>query len=406
MYISTNDTNMLSKTRYNLLPAVFLLYFIPLLVFGVYFAKKSPELSLGVFSFSFGLLSFGSLGFFLLLRSWESFREKQNMALDPILGDSSSYKTVASHQKAQAEAEAKANQIEAGYNELNHLYEQLKIDLKNENQAYLQAQIEKDQLQQHLNRVQEELVQLKESTAEKLEQNQIFLHEHQQTITEQRQVIEAKQQHIQQLEDKVRDLTYEIKTLLHLAEKTQINEIPKQQELFSKPNLPETASLGSPIVERPINGEDEATYQLRRCIDIAQKMTGASHYNRLAKRNELSIEHHALDLRCLFESLKNENTFAIIVYSQKENKLIFANGQIKPLLGWSSEKFIQNFLSIIEESSEAWNNSIAQLAYKNECQTELSLKSKTGSSIQIKCHLGVIPTGIFRSNILGILSHN
>jgi hypothetical protein len=399
---------MLFKTRYNILPAVILLYGFPLVVFGYYIASNFPELSWKAFSSGMLLLALGSLGLFFLLRYWESqmfmnyFDEEPSESHGTLVQEE---KYIQLQQNLQ-EAELRVQQKETENLATTRIYEQLQSELQAESRALQTVQNERDQLQIQLDTLSDELTQLKESTEEKLEQNQIFFNEHQHTINEQRHVIEAKQQHVQQLEDKVRDLTYEIKTLLHLAEKTQINDLPTystRSENSSKINLGENSLISSNGSDQPLEGESEASHQLRRCLDIAQKMTGASHYNRQAKKTELSVEHYAIDLRCLFESLRSENSFAILVYSQKENKLIFGNNQIKSLLGWSSEKFIQSFPTIIEDSVEVWNNCLTQLAYKNECQAELNLKSKNGAAVPVKCLLGVIPTGIFRSNILGIL---
>lgn len=399
---------MLFKTRYSILPAVILLYCFPLIVFGGYIANHFPELNWKTFSSGMLLLALGSLALFLLLRYWESQANKNFFVEESAesQGPLTHKKEYIQLQKALEETELRVQQMETENLASTRIYEQLQLELQAENRVLQTVQHEKDQLQIQFDTLSEELAQLKETTEEKLEQNQIFLHEHQQTINEQRHVIEAKQQHVQQLEDKVRDLTYEIKTLLHLAEKTQVNE---PSNYLSRSESPSKMTLGEgPLMplngsDQPLEGESEASHQLRRCLDIAQKMTGASHYNRQVKKSELSVEHYALDLRCLFESLRSENSFAILVYSQKENKLIFGNNQIKSILGWSSEKFIQSFPSIIEESVETWNNCLAQLAYKNECQAELNLKSKNGATVPVKCHLGVIPTGIFRSNILGVL---
>lgn len=398
---------MLYKTRYSLLPAVILLYCFPLFVCGLYIARHFPELNWKAFTAGLLVLALGSLGFFLLLRYWESQSTKSLFTEDREESEELSVTSEELMQLQQSleEAEVLVQQKEAEILASGRIYEQLQEELHSESRTLQSVQNEREQLQIQFDSLTVELTQFKEFTEEKLEQNQIFLHEYQQTINEQRQVIESKQQHIQQLEDKVRDLTYEIKTLLHLAEKTQIHEQPTYT---IKPEVPVKSTLNEGVLtasvsDQPLEGESEASHQLRRCLDIAQKMTGASHYNRQAKKNELSVEHYALDLRCLFESLRSENSFAILVYSQKENKLIFGNNQIKSLLGWGTEKFIQTFPSIIEGSIDTWNNCLAQLAYKNECQANMKLKSKSGAMVPIKCHLGVIPTGIFRSNILGVL---
>lgn len=400
---------MLFKTRYSLLPAIISLYSIPLIVFGLYITNRIPGLTWKAFCCGLLLLALGTSGFFFLLRYWESLNSKDYFDEEPP-GTNSSRITEEMYERLQQQLQdeqSRSRQEEAERLASTRIYEQLQIELQAESQALSNALNERDQLRVKLDTLTEELTKVKESSQEKLEQNQIFLNEHQQTINEQRHVIEIKQQHTQQLEDKVRDLTYEIKTLLNLAEKTQLNDLssyPMRQEAIPRVNLGDSTIHPSNNATQSSDGESEASHQLRRCLDIAQKMTGASHYNKQSKKSELSVEHHALDLRCLFESLRNESSFSLLVYSQKENKLIFGNNRIKSLLGWSSEKFIQSFPAIIEESVETWNNCLAQLAYKNECQAELSMKTKGGTSMSVKCHLGIIPTGIFRSNIIGVLS--
>ncbi|MBA3604345.1 MAG: hypothetical protein H0W50_12090 [Parachlamydiaceae bacterium] len=405
---------MLFKTRYNILPAVFMLYFLPLLALGIYGTRKAFGNSWEIMSIGLFLVSLGSLCLFLLLRYWENEIVMKYMVVDetPEMEEeitSESDEIIG----LQQGTEARSQEIEIEIVDLNHQNEELQSELVEKKQIIQDLNLQKEQLQASIAKVRSEFNQVKESSEEKFEQNQIFLREHQQTITEQRQVIEMKQQQIQQLDDKVRDLTYEIKTLLHLAEKTQVNDqrnySPSETSIknsqFEKMTETSASSLQIPIGPKG-SKESQASLQLKHCIDIAQKMTGANHYSsRSGKRAELSMEHYALDLRCLIDSLRNENSCAVLIYSQKENKFIFGNNQVKPLLGWNAEKFIQNFPSIIEDSVDVWNATLAQLAYKNECQAELSMKSKNGTLIPVKCYLGVIATGIFRSNILGLLYH-
>ncbi len=411
---------MLFKTRYNILPAVFMLYFLPLLALGMYGTRKALGNSWEIMSIGLFLVALGSLCLFLLMRYWENEIAMKYMEVDESQEMEEEITPDSEGIIALQQAEARSQEMEIEIVDLNHQNEELQSELVEKQNLIQDLNLQKEQLQGSVAKLRNEFHQVKESSEEKIEQNQIFLREHQQTITEQRQVIEVKQQQIQQLDDKVRDLTYEIKTLLHLAEKTQVNDQRhfSPSEITSSKNshfeiLNEalaSTSVSASLLQIPIgpNGskESQASVQLKHCIDIAQKMTGANHYSsRSGKRGELSMEHYALDLRCLIDSLRNENSCAVLIYSQKENKFIFGNNQVKTLLGWNAEKFIQNFPSIIEESVDLWNGTLAQLAYKNECQAELLMKSKNGTLVPIKCYLGVIPTGIFRSNILGLLYH-
>lgn len=396
---------MLFKTRYHILTVVIALYFFPLFILIAYDTGNNLGNRWQILSAGLLLLSLGSLCLFLLLRYWE-----KAIAVDSALDQG-----VHLHEKSAPteslisleEAEERGLALEGEVAALVQNNEELQTALADVQQLVSDLHMQKEQLLKEISVLRAEFNQVKESSEEKLEQNQIFLREYQQTITEQRQVIEVKQQQIQQLDDKVRDLTYEIKTLLHLAEKSQVRD--QRNFTVTEPALKLSDAIEEPSsLQAPVNfqlgKEGQASYQLKHCIDIAQKMTGASHYtNRSGKRADVSMDHYALDLRCLIDSLRNENSCAILIYSQKENKVIFGNAQVKPLLGWNSEKFIQNFSSIIEESAENWSAALAQLAYKNECQAELSMKSKSGVLVPVKCYLGVIATGIFRSNILGLL---
>lgn len=399
---------MLFKTRHHLLFLVFVLYLLPLLALTFYSSRHAPEMSWGVFSLAFLLLSLGTLILFLLIR----YRENELLShrLDVNALSEEQEKMEEEAKRALGEAEERFESIQRELAETYMLNDQFQAELQTKQQLLAQVNTEKELLQAHISQLLAELNQVKEATEEKLEQNQIFLNEHQQTITEQRHAIEIKQQYIQQLEDKVRDLTYEIKTLLNLAERTEIKsrrEFTSNQESFflKGPVESEREETNTrPPFPIQLSQEEYAMQQLKHCIDIAQKMTGASHYqNRSGRKSELAVEHYALDLRCLFESLRNETSSGIMIYSQKENKLIFGNNQIKPLLGWTAEKFLQNFFHIIEESREAWNGSLSQLAYKNECQADFMMRARNGTLVPVKCYFGVIPTGIFRSNILGLL---
>jgi PAS domain-containing protein len=208
--------------------------------------------------------------------------------------------------------------------------------------------------------------------------------------------MDKKLQQIAHLETKVSDLTYEIKTLIQLAE-------IENQSMPVYSNLPTENSAQGYLPAQDINDDDipyltekmvrneaQAAIQLKRCIDIAQKITGASHYNNSNSRfKDLTIDNYTLDLRRLFESLRMENASAVVFYSRKENKILFVNNQSRQLLGWSPDKFVQSFN--------------ASLAIKNDAYVNLKMKSKAGSQVDVQALLGIIPTGIFRHHILGVL---
>ncbi len=110
----------------------------------------------------------------------------------------------------------------------------------------------------------------------------------------------------------------------------------------------------------------------------------------------------ALDLRRLCDSLRSENSCTILLYSPKENQLLFANNQIKTVTGWSPDKFVQNFSDIMQDEAP-WRQGIASLTMRSEAKVDLTFKMKSGQDISVHGLLGLIPTGIFRQHIIAVL---
>lgn len=277
------------------------------------------------------------------------------------------------------------------------------IEKKKEEILYLTLEIDKNLAQYET--LFKEFSCYKVEAKEQFEQQHKLINELKETIAEQRAVIEKKQSLISQLENKVSDLTYEIKTLLHLAESMPTISRNPQSEQLMLYETPATYSVETTESEpqQSINSPSDASIQLKRCLDIAQKMTGSSHFGGSSRFRDISVDNFALDLRRLCDSLRSENSSTILLYSPKEEALLFANNQIKHLSGWSPEKFVQNFSEIVQDGMEEWKQGIAKLSAKSESKIRLVIKTRTGQDILVQCHLGMIPTGIFRHNIIGIL---
>ena len=109
------------------------------------------------------------------------------------------------------------------------------------------------------------------------------------------------------------------------------------------------------------------------------------------------------DLRRLFDHFQNEVDGVLFVFSPKEEKVLFVTEQIDKLLGINSERFLKSFQEVIQETKEDWYRAINQLSFKNESKVILPMKTRTGQEIPVTCVLGMIPTGNFRHNILGVL---
>lgn len=276
-------------------------------------------------------------------------------------------------------------------------------------------QKEKEEWQQHIEMITTELANFKESSQTQLHQKDQLLKEALQTIQEQLNTIDQQLHQINVLENIQKELKYEIKTLLQFStidpeledkensqipiEKPSENHIPHISQKPSFAASPYTSTLRTATVET----QETALDQLKRCIDIATKMTGAHHQSNNARFLDLPIDNYTLELRRLFDSLRIENGCIIIFYSQKENKLLFANTQVKNALGWSPEKFTQDFSEIIQEGLQEWKKGLSALATESSVTIRLPFKTKAGAIVAMDCSLGTISTGLFRQHIMGVI---
>lgn len=137
---------------------------------------------------------------------------------------------------------------------------------------------ENQSLKAQTDHVRKEFEAFKSSAHHHHEQQQqiiVGLHE---TIAEQKSQIDKKQQQSGILETKVSDLTYEIKTLLKLAEShvSSISSTYTPSSPAEEP-APQTTETIHPQ-DFQIKTTEEASQQLKKCIDIAQKMTGSHRF--------------------------------------------------------------------------------------------------------------------------------
>lgn len=384
-------------SRNRLISLIAAAYFLPVLALSLYASLIfSSSHSFGVFSVGTLLASAGSIFLFLIDPPQQAvlpLPAKNDVAAVPIPVceiDHSRYEEQAALiEEYQQHIQALSRQIESqqqSIQELNKSKEELKKKAEEEERDYRSFQ---------------------ESVKEQQDQYRVLLHEHQQTINEQRDTLEKKQQQIVQLEGQVRDLHYEIKTLMDVEERQSIIRFPldryRQKEVdYSLPPVEEEEE--AQISAQYVEGPEEASQQLRRCLDIAQKITGGHYmHNRPSRLKDLPVENTALEMRRLFDNLRSENQATILLYSPRDNRLLFVNNPIKSLLGWTPERFVHQFSDLLTDGGEAWKHSISQLAFKNEAQTTLWLTAKSGHHVSLSCHLGLIPTGSFRHFVLGVL---
>lgn len=274
------------------------------------------------------------------------------------------------------------------------------------------------ELEKQLQQAKEEYRLLETQSQAQVQQKQKLIEEYVGTLAKMRQEIDNRNQEIRTLESTIADLSYEVKSLVQAAEFKDLPEIEeKAAPLPPKPTAPSETRVPPPpypseqlalFPEPPrslktSSTADEASAQLRRCVDIAQKMTGSSIFGVNSRFGDGGMHPYALEERRFFDNLESENSRAILVYSQKENRLVFANQQIKEVFGLSAEKFVQEFPQMLHENAEAWRRGLQQLGNYPEASLKLSLKTKSGADKPTQCIMGVIPSGIFKNHIIAVL---
>lgn len=425
--------------RQGVLGAILLCYFLPLVLVNVFglFVKN------GWFLFSFGLFIaiLGTIIFFLRLFYWEMKNGTEIALVVPIKEEK---KLQADSSKAIAERKVEVqpiveNAFQKDLSDCQIQQVQLLKEIEEKNNAFQLLCSEKEQLARHIQSILQEFSSYKSTMQEQIQQKEILIREGKEALLAQEALVEKLEQQIESLESKELDLTYEIKTLLqlinidsqtqsplapppHLSIEPEASYFPPCYSL-DDPGLldrdhdlpyavPQFQSLAIETTPFPLLSPSTqlaqentgAAVQLKRCLDIASKMTGSANLNSLARIREFPVESYALDLRRLCDSLNNESQCIVILFSLKENKLLFVNHHVKNVLGWSPEKFIQDFREIIHKTDDEWKATISLLTSQPETKLKLCLKTKEGPDANLNCHLGAITTGKFRHHVIGILS--
>lgn len=408
-----------APTRYALLGLILFSYFVPLGGLSLYLALAFDHpYGLTIAAGGLSLAMVGSTFLFIVLQQWEQLLadklaevSSREEGVDPSsigtgfeeMPEASLKNSAAFHdlQNSLTEWQQKCLTNESSLN-------------KREQEIYLLAR-EKERFQRQAENLLQEFVEYRSSHEEQLHQKEIFISELQQTLAEQRISVEKKQQQVTLLENKVGELRYEIRTLLQLAEvhaPFSINKSIEKEQLVSSPtNMTLSYHREEKIQENKVdnnrnngNEGEELTQQLRRCIEVAEKMTGAPQFSSGHKRlADLPINPFSLDLRRLCDALANQNSGAALLYSPREKQLLFAHPLVKQFCGWSPEKFTQHFDEIIAPSMEEWQRAIAHLSYRLDTPLCLRLQTKNNETMECECLMGLIPSGVFRNYAIGIL---
>jgi hypothetical protein len=428
-------------TNHRLILSAYLIvfYFIPVIFFAVYsITQMSTSKSWSVLSTGLLLIAVCSLTFIVFLFNWEkrinirpafdslteSEKETKVTSLDPKLLFDHSDSIQEQESLKVKETVKELNLIQVDLKESQEKIIRLQEELASKEQEFKVYTEENKLLSLKAEQIAQDYSDYKLFSEEQLKQKNLQLVALQQMIEDQRTEVEKRQEQIHQLDTKIHDLSYEIKTLLYLHEtdSSPLSNPNLKIETTAKALVPNT--LINPFgifpqtdiaeemgeenetlsVESQIRTSAEATALMRKCINVAQKLTGSNYYSNESSRfREFSSSHYTIDQRRLFDSLRSESSGLILVYSQKEHKLLFANNQIKHLLGCSPEKFVTDFSSFIQDGLNDWKKALSQLTNTPESQARLLAKTKQGHEIMLNCHFGVIPTGLFRNFVICVL---
>lgn len=220
-------------------------------------------------------------------------------------------------------------------------------------------------------------------------------------LEEERQRAENCQKQVIYLETTARDLKYEIKSLVDSTDRS--GSIGSDSKVdFDSISSFSPKSLN--VFLEPVSTLSSAESQLKLCVDVAQKFTGARHLaNSRLRFQDSSIEGYDLDLRRLTDTLLSMSERPILLYHQKQGKLLFLSPQIKKWLGWGTEKYFQDFSALFPEGQEAWDELLHQLPLLGTLETSKTLSTSVGEPFPAIFHLAWVPAGIFKSHVIGVI---
>lgn len=261
-----------------------------------------------------------------------------------------------------------------------------------------EAYLEYEDIKKENQRMSALCVEIQKSAHEQILQKEALESEYQQTIFEQRGIIEKHKRYISLLESKIHDLTFEIRSLLQLEK-----PLPPDKTL---PRLAKDESLN--YVTSKTSSTYDLSFTVRKYISIAENFKGAEtlgNKNGLGRRFlGIGYDNFSLDLRHLFESFRDETSGIVFIYSLAENKMLFANNFVKTALGYSSDKFVNEFPSLVAGGAIEWNGALQKILAGSDQKFKLLLNTKTKKEMLFQGLIGPIKTGPFANHAIGILS--
>ena len=405
-----------SAWRQRIVTALLGLYVVPLSFLTLWAGGiLAPSIQWSLLTWGLFAATAGAASLYVLLLRWESVASRK---VTPTQLPNAASEQAISEQLAEQQAELNTTieSLQQQLMEAQTQRDELGSSLHDQEKHAVLFEREKQEALQRVAEIEEQLLTQKKQIESQIADKDTLLDEYQKTISEQRDVIEKKSQQIEELDARVKDLNYELKTVLNCANSEVAETDPKEPVKSTTESRPTTrnkvkaekAEAPDPHLDlglaAPNQTRSEAQSQLKRCVDIAQKLTGARHLAGDSSRfRDLSSDGYALDLRRLCDSLRSEQSSMILLYSQREQRLLFTNNQVRGMLGWSPEKFVQNFNSLIIRGQRDLQNTLKKTGSKGQGEVSVVMRSRAGEERCLHCLLEVIPTGLFKGHILGVL---
>jgi len=363
-------------------------FLFPVMVTG-YFALVRPEALFWIASLT--SLIGGYLGF-LLLKYWE---RRMRRAVEALVEKKSRGAPIRNWDEIERNYQSQIDLLQTSLTESHSEVNELKLEMDRKLSEMHHAYLEFEDLRREYRRIDEEYQLFKKESEEKFEKRQAMLAEYQTTIFEQRGIIEKKQLYVSQLEGKVRDLMYEIRSLLQLDE--PITDALPPIDMLNREEV-EDYYLGNQMPSFDVD------LQLSRYVDMAERFTGAEHLGYLNGKGPrfLDSQSYAIDLRRLFDMLRDEATGIIFFYSMTEKKILFANNYVKTLLGYSSEKFASDFPLVVKAGYQIWREALERI--ESTKRMPLILLNRKGEELKLECQMKVITKGPFVGQVIGMIT--
>ncbi|NGX58478.1 MAG: hypothetical protein K940chlam3_01385 [Chlamydiae bacterium] len=375
------------KLRQSIIVTILATYLVPILAL-TFFSISYMKISDGwlVFSVSLLIAIIGSIFMILNFLWWESLKQTPMTSLI-----ASAPETPAPPQKQEL------HHLQMAIKKAHGREEQLVLKIDAAKQKWHAKKTEFEQLELQYNKIQSEHMSLLNHSQEQLRKKDLLLAEYAQTVNDLRSTMEKKQDQIEKLQDSISDLSYDLDTLLKLSEFESVEDA--QQEQTETDKTPYVLESSSALKQYDTQ---EALMQLKKCVNMAQKLT-SNQFASSSRFRDLSIDNSALDQRRLFESFRSETSCIIIIYSMKEGEVLFANDMTKPILGWSPEKFVQDFIRLMQNGQDEWKSALSALSQQSEAHLKIAMRSHSEDVVSLECCLGLIPTGAFKNFAVGVL---